>query len=842
MISWPVITPREVESFRKMAWRADRWAISSGSHRALDVFAHLASDGALSFEEVVRDVESGRTDHLVPGYLARLGRIVAVRPTDARLERFAVDALRAGVPQMDRIPATQPVRELLFELLFWDGQIQEARALLAADEALQHLYHGYMEADLENPRVTGGATDHGAWLRKFNRPFVAEGLVPLAPEASAEVLFDSLNATPIPDLFHAGTGGGKPEERTLVAQRRLVTDNPLVSVILTTYNPDAAELRTSVTSILRQTWQNLELLIVDDASPEMPPGLLEDLQAQDERVRVIRMPVNGGTYRGRNAGILAARGRYVTGQDTDDWSHPQRIERELLAFHGRPDLAGVMVMANRTDDRLVRASIGFAPQRRCEVSLMLRTEDALRMGGYVPVRKGADSEFRERLMRFEGKPVVELPDPLYMTRLSVGSLSRADFRHGWTAPPRISFSSAYRYWHERAPRLLPPLDSPEHSDIPPFAAPARISGRDPNGGEELDVCILADWRGFGPLERGALDELEALLDGDLRVGVLQLDSPFSDVVSARLMQPRLQSWINDGLVHQVMPDEEIHSRLVIVRDPSVLDYGREERLGLEAERLVVVASGTFGDDDGIDQTYRRDRVEESARRLLGLAPTWARPQGTDPELFRAAFPGADGTTAYPLVVGTPHPRRARRRSRPGRSPVIGRSARNHESQWPSSPELLEVLYPPENGPEVRVLGDARGGIRVLGRRRMPANWIDFRSVELDPRRFWQGVDVAVHFDEEAAGYGPERGILEAFAAGVPVICGSRHREHVGDAAMTVPTELARASVDQLLEDPDHQDELSARGRSLVADRFGPAQYREYVAGLLGSLGDAEGRE
>ena len=204
------------------------------------------------------------------------------------------------------------------------------------------------------------------------------------------------------------------------------------------------------------------------------------------------------------------------------------------------------------------------------------------------MRKGADSEFRERLIRHLGTQVIELSAPLYMTRLSAGSLSRADFRHGWTAPARLSFSSAYRYWHGTSSQLLPPLGDEKGHHAPPFSAPSRISGRGRDEGTRLDVCFLGDWRSFGPLERAALDEIESLLDAHLRVGVLQLDSPFSDAVSARILMPRLQAWINQGRVLQIMPDEEMSARLVIVRDPAVIDYAREQPFGLRTDHLSLI--------------------------------------------------------------------------------------------------------------------------------------------------------------------------------------------------------------------------------------------------------------
>src|SRR5699024_6494512 len=96
----------------------------------------------------------------------------------------------------------------------------------------------------------------------------------------------------------------------------------------------------------------------------------------DPRIKLIRQPVNGGTYRARNTGIRWANGAYVTGQDTDDWSHPERIERQVAALEANAERPGVATAANRTDQRLNKVAVGSSPHRRCEVSLMLRTETA----------------------------------------------------------------------------------------------------------------------------------------------------------------------------------------------------------------------------------------------------------------------------------------------------------------------------------------------------------------------------------------------------------------------------------------------------------------------------------
>ena len=94
-------------------------------------------------------------------------------------------------------------------------------------------------------------------------------------------------------------------------------------------------------------------------------------------------------------------------------------------------------------------AVGFSPQRRCEVSLMFLWEDAVVMGGYSRSAGGVLTASLETSDLDTGGEVEALSDPLYFTRFSHGSLSRADFRHGWTAPDRLAFFECYCAWHSQ---------------------------------------------------------------------------------------------------------------------------------------------------------------------------------------------------------------------------------------------------------------------------------------------------------------------------------------------------------------------------------------------------------
>lgn len=103
----------------------------------------------------------------------------------------------------------------------------------------------------------------------------------------------------------------------------------LVSVIIPVYNtgPMLAEC---IESILRQTYNNVELLITDDGSDdETTLRILSDYAAKDERVRVLRLEKNMGAGRARNHSIGQAEGQYIAFCDSDDRWTDDKLERQI---------------------------------------------------------------------------------------------------------------------------------------------------------------------------------------------------------------------------------------------------------------------------------------------------------------------------------------------------------------------------------------------------------------------------------------------------------------------------------------------------------------------------------
>ena len=127
---------------------------------------------------------------------------------------------------------------------------------------------------------------------------------------------------------------------------------PLLSVIVPVYKVEAY-LRDCVDSILAQTYQNLEIILVDDGSPDNCGAICDEYAAKDSRIRVIHKP-NGGPSDARNIGIELAKGEYLTFVDSDDWID-STLYQQAMAYAPFPILlfGCTDVYANAPEKKIV---------------------------------------------------------------------------------------------------------------------------------------------------------------------------------------------------------------------------------------------------------------------------------------------------------------------------------------------------------------------------------------------------------------------------------------------------------------------------------------------------------
>jgi len=97
-------------------------------------------------------------------------------------------------------------------------------------------------------------------------------------------------------------------------------DSPKISVIIPVYKVEMY-LRKCLDSVITQTYQNLDIILVDDGSPDNCPIICDEYAERDTRIRVIHKN-NGGVASARNAGLREATGEWIAWVDSDDWIEP----------------------------------------------------------------------------------------------------------------------------------------------------------------------------------------------------------------------------------------------------------------------------------------------------------------------------------------------------------------------------------------------------------------------------------------------------------------------------------------------------------------------------------------
>lgn len=150
------------------------------------------------------------------------------------------------------------------------------------------------------------------------------------------------------------------------------THAPLISVIIPVYKVEQY-LRQCVDSVVGQTHGHLEILLIDDGSPDGSGAICEDYSQRDARVRVIHQQ-NQGLSAARNTGLDAAAGEYVAFVDSDDWLEPDMLASLLAGLtEHRADIAGCAPIPEVEDGIAVQ----FPSLRSDATVLVLGRDDAL---------------------------------------------------------------------------------------------------------------------------------------------------------------------------------------------------------------------------------------------------------------------------------------------------------------------------------------------------------------------------------------------------------------------------------------------------------------------------------
>ena len=216
-------------------------------------------------------------------------------------------------------------------------------------------------------------------------------------------------------------------------------DAPRLSVLMATYNC-ARFLGQAVESLLRQTFKDFELVIIDDASTDETPSLLRAFQQQDCRVRWERNEHNRRLGPSLNRGLRLCRAPLVARADADDVFYPQRLEKQVSFMDAHPGI-GVLSAVEEimdeqerflrykptlTEDDEIRFFHMFT-HTMSHTAVMYRKELVTRVGGYDESFATGPEDYDLFARLFLVTRFANLPEALVRYRVRAGSDEQSPF-------------------------------------------------------------------------------------------------------------------------------------------------------------------------------------------------------------------------------------------------------------------------------------------------------------------------------------------------------------------------------------------------------------------------------
>ncbi|GAA4592011.1 glycosyltransferase involved in cell wall biosynthesis [Actinoplanes octamycinicus] len=333
-----------------------------------------------------------------------------------------------------------------------------------------------------------------------------------------------------------------------------------------------------------------------------------------------------------------------------------------------------------------------------------------------------------------------------------------------------------------------------------------------------DVAILSDFRYPGGNSAAIAAEVRAQAEAGLRTILVHVPSPHNR--DGLPFSPRIAELLRDGLAELATPDAAVNARLLVIRQPRIFTADLAVVPRVHAEHTVMVLNQAPGDSADPTRYYDFAQVRDRVELYFGPSVEWT---PISPQI-RGMLPGLSAEDWHEIIDVADWPSRAPKN---GDLPVIGRHGRADAVKWPRAADELLQAYPDKPDLRVRILGGGEIATRLLGRR--PANWEIIPFGGEQPADFLRTIDFFVYFHDPDLVEAFGRTILEAMAAGVPVIIGEHFRPIFGDAALYTTPAGVEPLVRALWADQERYRAVAAQAREFVETRYGVASHLARLA-------------
>lgn len=410
------------------------------------------------------------------------------------------------------------------------------------------------------------------------------------------------------------------ERLTVNTPLQQVTEGPTVTIIIPTYNAEDAIVFV-IDSLLKQTYKNIEIIAVDDCSTDGTVQEIEKYAAKDPRVKLLTTPENSGPYVARNIALNEARGELVTINDADDWSHPEKIEKQVKDFFKHPDRIANMSENARMTEQLKLYRRGMPGQYIFTnmSSLMFKKKEVIEKIGYWDsVRFAADSEFIKRMIQTFGKDKIAYlkTGPLSFPMQSSSSLTgNSAFGYdGFLKGIRKEYTESQQFFHKKAKKLYIPF--PQEKRAFPVPEPMWPK-REVRKGEKrkFPFVIAADFRKKLPSPLAQF--IEHLRKKKVKVGLVQMG--VYDFNIRPKIHDSVRELIDGSAVQMLVYGEKVICNILIVANPAVFQEKQKYIPHLHAQAIHVIVPYCPRDKE---VTYELRRCAREIEAYGKTTSTW----------------------------------------------------------------------------------------------------------------------------------------------------------------------------------------------------------------------------
>lgn len=614
----------------------------------------------------------------------------------------------------------------------------------------------------------------------------------------------------------------------------VANDLPKVSILIPAWNAESV-IHTTLDSLLCQTWDHMEVIIVDDCSTDTTVEIVREYSKRDDRIQLMLSESKAGPYAARNHALKMASGDFVIVNDMAEWSHPEKIERQVQHLLDNPS-----VIANTSRHVWSNEDLQIFRWRNtsCYIatnmtSLMFRREPVMKTIGYWDcVQFGADAEFIQRLKKvFGNDAVVDLPELLSFLIKYDGSRLEKETTGYYEdlKDARKEYYESYSYFHATSETLYYEY----HPNSRPFPVPEimlRSNTVKERRCRHFDVILASDFRLVGGSTISNVEEIKAQKKAGLSTGLIQMAR--YDVDPTKAVNFKIRELIDGDRVQMLVYGEKVSCDVLILRYPPILHEWQRFIPNVEAKDIRVIVNQPPMSDYGPNAVLRYDikQCQQHIQEYFGKGSIW-HPIG--PLVRKALYEHhaedlkhiklSDEDWSNIIDVNE-----WRRSTRPKHKRIrIGRHSRDHEVKWPSNRKELLSIYPDTDAYEIYILGGARTPLSILKYR--PKNWQVFEFGEVHPKDFLSNIDVFVYYTHPNWVESFGRVIIEAMAVGVPVILPHAYRELFGEAAIYADPSEVQGKISQLMDDDGQYESQVEKANAYIEKHFG---YSKHISRLM----------